>query len=136
MRMLLLALVASSILCHGARAAGPWEMKTDGGYLRGNRVVLGAGGAEKFAEQPGKGVQRFLAYDLTGEIAIVGGGEANQWEFLWQGPDEVTIRAAEGKWKGYYLNTSDRALKDGASFSFLLELGAKPQAFTVYQVAK
>ena len=52
------------------------------------------------------------------------------------GVREFYIKAAEGKWKGWYLNTSDRAFKDGPSFGYLLEMGKQPQTFYVYQVSK
>jgi hypothetical protein len=119
-----------------ARAGEPWEIKTEGGYLNGAAVVLNAAAAQQFREPPAAGVQRFLAYDKEGKSSLVGKGEANLWEFVSRGPGEFYIRAAEGKWKGRYLRTSDRAFKDGAAFGFLLELGDKPQTFYVYQVAK
>jgi hypothetical protein len=121
----------------GVCAAGqPWEIKTAGGYLNGAHVVQSAAGAEQFREPPERGQQRFLAYDKEGNSPVVGKGEANQWEFVARGPGEFFIRAAEGKWKGWYLNTSDRAFKDGPSFGYLLELGKQPQTFYVYQVSK
>ena len=121
----------------GARAGGGgWEMKTTGGYLNGATVVRGAARAERFEAAPKRGVQRFLAYDKEGKTNLVGEGEANRWEFEYRGPDQVYIRAAEGKWKGYYLRTSKRAFRDGASFGYLLELGKEPQTFYVYRVSK
>jgi hypothetical protein len=136
----LACLVASLGLVLGAAgvcaAAQPWEIKTTGGYLNGATVVASAAGAEQLSEPPGPGQQRFLAYDKEGSSPVVGKGEANQWEFVPRGPGEFFIRAAEGKWKGWYLNTSDRAFKDGPSFGYLLELGKQPQTFYVYQVSK
>lgn len=121
----------------GAGAADqPWEVKTTGGYLSGATVVQSAAQAEQFREPPGRGVRRFLAYDKEGKSPVVGRGEADRWEFVPRGPGEFVIRAAEGKWKGWYLVTSDRAFKDGPSLGFLLELGKQPQTFYAYQVAK
>jgi len=117
-------------------AKQPWEISTPGGYLSGARIVQSAAGAEQFREPPGRGPQRFLAYDKEGNSPLVGKGEADLWEFVSRGPGEVFIRAAEGKWKGWYLNTSDRAFKDGPSFGYLLELGKEPQTFYIYQVSK
>ena len=134
---LLLVLAAWAPAGAGGRAGGtPWEIKTAGGYLRGSTVVRGASRADKFDKQPLNGVRRFLAYDQEGKTNLVGQGAARLWEFEYRGPEEVYIRAAEGKWKGYYLRTSDRAFKDGPSFSYLLELGKQPQTFYVYQVGK
>jgi hypothetical protein len=68
-------------------AAGqPWEIKTAGGYLNGATVVPAAAGAEQFAEAPGPGRQRFLAYDREGKSPVVGQGEARLWEFESRGP--------------------------------------------------
>ena len=75
-------------------------------------------------------------YDKDGQLPVVGKGEASLWEFEPQGAGAFVIRAAEGKWKGWYLTTSDRAFKDGPGFGFLLELGKQPQTFYVYQVSK
>jgi len=120
-----------------ARAAGqPWEIKTAGGYLSGATVVPGAAFAQQFDEPPRAGVQRFLAYDAEGASPVVGKGGADRWEFVPRGPGEFFIRAAQGKWKGWYLTTSDRAFKAGPGYGFLLEMGRRPQTFYSYQVAK
>jgi hypothetical protein len=133
-----LSLAAGLTLGTAVALAGgePWEIKTAGGYLSGDKIVPGASRAEKFDERPRRGVQPFLAYDRAGKSPLVGRGAANLWEFEYRGPDAVYIRAAEGKWKGYYLRTSDRAFRDGPTFGFLLELGKQPQTFYVYQVGK
>jgi hypothetical protein len=121
----------------GAGVAGePWEIKTTGGYLSGAAVVQNAAAAQQFREQPRAGLQRFLSYDKEGKDPVVGRGASDLWEFVPQGAEGYVIRAAEGKWKGWYLTTSDRAFKDGPSFGFLLELGKEPQTFSVFQVAK
>ena len=121
----------------GACAADqPWEIKTAGGYLSGATVVQGAAGAEQFRKPPGRGLQRFLSYDKEGESPLVGQGGADLWDFEPRGPGEFVIRAAEGKWKGWYLTTSDRAFKHEFGFGLLLEMGKEPQVFYVYQVAK
>ena len=121
----------------GACAADqPWEIKTAGGYLSGATVVPGVAGAQQFRQPPGRGPQRFLSYDKEGKSPLVGRGDADLWEFVPRGPEEFFIRAAEGKWKGWYLNTSDRAFKDVFGYGYLLELGRQPQTFYVYQVAK
>jgi hypothetical protein len=119
-----------------AAAEEPWEIKTTGGYLSGAAVVQSAAGAQQFRERPRAGLRHFLAYDKEGKEPVVGRGAADLWEFVPRGPGEYVIRAAEGKWKGWYLTTSDRAFKDGPSFGFLLELGERPQTFSTYQVAK
>ncbi len=131
-------LALGMVLSVAAVAAGkqPWEIKTTGGYLNGSVVVGNAGTAEEFAEPPRAGVQRFLAYDKEGKAPIVGQGSASLWEFEARGPGEFYIKAAEGKWKGWYLNTSERAFKDGPTFGYLLEMGKQPQTFYVFQVAK
>jgi hypothetical protein len=121
----------------GALMGGqPWEISTAGGYLNGNTVVQSASRAEQFRKPPEKGVRPFLAYDKEGKSNLVGRGEARLWEFVSRGPNTFYIRAAEGKWKGYYLRTSDRAFKDGRLVSHLLELSKEPQTFEAYQVAK
>jgi hypothetical protein len=99
-------------------------------------VVQSAFRAEQFRKPPERGVQPFLPYDKEGKSPLVGRGEARRWEFVPRGPSAYYIRAAEGKWKGSYLRTSERAFKDGPSFSLLLELGKEPQTFYVYQVGK
>lgn len=129
--------LAALLLFVGLGAAKqPWEIKTTGGYLNGSLVVAGADAAQQFRVAPEKGVQRFLAYDKEGKAPVVGQGGAILWEFQAQGPDQFYIKAAEGKWKGWYLNTSERAFKHGPTFGYLLELGKQPQTFYVYQVAK
>jgi hypothetical protein len=135
--LLLLLAAWVPVSAAGGRVKGtPWEISTAGGYLRGSTVVQGASRADQFDKQPLGGVRRFLAYDKEGKSNLVGQGAARLWEFERRGPEEVYIRAAEGKWKGYYLRTSARAFRDGASFGYLLELGKEPQTFYVYQVSK
>ena len=139
MRRLASAVVPLGLVLGAAGVCGagqPWEIKTAGGYLSGATVVQSAAGAEQFRQLPEPGPQRFLAYDKEGRWPVVGKGEARLWEFESRGPGEFVIRAAEGKWKGWYLNTSDRAFKDGPSFGYLLELGKQPQTFYIYQVSK
>ena len=136
---LLSSLAAVGLVLAAGRAGAaeqPWEVATSGGYLNGARVVQSAAGAQQFRKPLGEGRQRFLSYDKEGNAAVVGQGEADRWEFVPRGPGEVVIRAAQGKWKGWYLNTSDRAFKDGPSFGYLLELGKQPQTFYSYQVSK
>jgi hypothetical protein len=93
-------------------------------------------GRRSSASRRSRGCSPSWPYDKEGKSPLVGQGEANRWEFVPRGPDELYIRAAEGKWKGYYLRTSDRAFRDGPSFGYLLELGKEPQTFYVYQVGK
>jgi hypothetical protein len=131
----LLMIAALGVLSASASAGQPWEISTKGGYLNGARVVLGR--AEEFDKQPKRGEQTFLSYDEEGKSPIVGwGGKASRWEFVPNGPEEFYIRAAEGKWKGWYLTTSDRAFKHGGAYGFLLEMGKEPQVFHVYRVGK
>ena len=139
MRLLVVLTLAAGLPLSGALArAGdvPWEIGTKGGYLRGSAVVQSAFRAEQFRKPPKRGVQPFLAYDKEGKSPLVGRGEARLWEFVSRGPYTYHIRAAEGKWKGYYLRTSARAFKDGGTFGYLLELGKEPQTFEAYQVGK
>jgi hypothetical protein len=138
MRLLVVLTLAAGLPLGALARAGdlPWEIGTDGGYLRGSAVVQSAFRAEQFRRPPEKGVRPFLAYDKEGKSPLVGRGEARLWEFVSRGPNTYYIRAAEGKWKGSYLRTSERAFKDGPSFSLLLELGKEPQTFYVYQVGK
>src|SRR5262245_5766896 len=132
--------MASLMVLLGTAGVGaakqPWEIKTTGGYLSGAHVVQSAAGAEQFNEPPRRGQQRFLSYDREGQSPVVGQGQASLWEFESRGPGEYYIKAAEGKWKGWYLTTSDRAYKDGPGFGFLLEMRKQPQTFYVYQVSK
>jgi hypothetical protein len=135
-RLSAVALVVALGVSSVGAADEPWEIKTDGGYLSGARVLSGAANAQQFRKEPRPGVQRFLAYDKEGKSSLVGKGDADQWEFVSRGPGEFFIRATEGRWAGWYLATSDRAVKQGLSRGYLLELREKPQTFYVYQVGK
>ncbi len=121
----------------GARAQQPYECSIGGGYLSGAVLVSQAKLAQQFRDRPDEGVRRWhVRYDLKGVNVIVGEGDANLWEFIAAGPEDYYIRAAEGKWKGYYLRSSDRAIKNGGSVVHLLELSTEKEKFSFFQVAK
>lgn len=60
-----------------------------------------------------------LGYDLEGKSKDVKAG-SRLWNVISRGPDTVRIQAAEGKLKGYYLNTG---------FFGSLYLSQKPEDF-------
>jgi hypothetical protein len=127
------ALLGSPLLL---RAQQPYEIGTAQGRLCGARISK-TGSPDQFLPQDlGRWRLPDLRYDLEGKETVVGRGEGTGWEFISQGPDAWHIRATQGKWKGYYLRCSDRAILRGSSVEYLLELGKEPQVFYSTQVAR
>ena len=113
--------LALSFLSGVAEGKPPYVIECRGYQLLSDGTIQRSGDARGEWEETPHGLIRSVAYDLDGNATEVGRGKGNLWEIVDAGPEQIYIRAAQGKFKRWFLVVE----------GFRLKLSQKPDPWYV-----